>query len=319
MMSLGLFMELIRGIYNIQAQHRDCVLTIGNFDGVHLGHHCVLETLKRRAEAYERPTVVMIFEPQPQEFFHENQAPARLMSLRDKYQALRQFGIDYLLCLPFNARFAQWTAQQFIADLLIEKLQIRHLIVGDDFRFGRGREGDLAALTTASAVHGFHVEDTTTYQMDQHRVSSSVIRSLLQQGLIKQAESLLGHPWVVSGKVQYGQQLGRSLGFPTANIGIHQRSIPVHGVFAVTLKNTDGQVLCGVANIGARPTVQGKGQQLEVHIFDFDQSIYGQRIEVTMIKKLRDEQQFESLSMLKQQIELDVGHARSILKAHFKE
>lgn len=316
MMSLGLFMELIRGIYNIQAQHRDCVLTIGNFDGVHLGHQRVLETLKLRAAHDGRPTVVMIFEPQPQEFFQAQQAPARLMSLREKYQALRQFGIDYVLCIPFHARFAHLSAKQFIDHLLIEKLRIRHLIVGDDFRFGRDREGDMRALTAASAAYGFRIEDTATLQIDQQRVSSSAIRGLLQQGQLQAAEALLGHPWVVSGRVHYGQQLGRSLGFPTANIGIHQRIMPVSGVFAVTLKNQHHQLYYGVANVGLRPTVQGVGQHLEVHIFDFEQSIYGQRIEVNMIKKLRDEQQFESLSLLKQQISLDVEQARSIFKAY---
>ncbi|AIR70585.1 bifunctional riboflavin kinase/FAD synthetase [Dickeya fangzhongdai] len=304
-------MQLIRGIHNLQACHYGCVLTIGNFDGVHRGHQALLERLKQEGQARGLPVMVMIFEPQPLELFAAEKAPARLTRLRDKVKYLAQAGVDYLLCVTFDASFAANHANTFISSLLVEKLGVKFLVVGDDFRFGAGREGDFLLLQKAGAEQNFEVISTTTFCSSGKRVSSTAVREALAQDDLVLAEELLGHPFSISGRVVHGNELGRTIGFPTANLPLKRQVSPVSGVYAVQVYGLGDAPLPGVANIGTRPTVTGdKRQQLEVHLLDVTLDLYGRHIDVVMCKKLRSEQRFASLDALKQQIANDVVAAR---------
>ncbi|MCI4185798.1 bifunctional riboflavin kinase/FAD synthetase [Dickeya dianthicola] len=304
-------MQLIRGIHNLQACHYGCVLTIGNFDGVHRGHQALLERLKLEGQARGLPVMVMIFEPQPLELFAAEKAPARLTRLRDKVKYLAQAGVDYLLCVTFDASFAANHANTFISSLLVEKLGVKFLVVGDDFRFGAGREGDFLLLQKAGAEQNFEVISTTTFCSSGKRVSSTAVREALAQDDLVLAEELLGHPYSISGRVVHGNELGRTIGFPTANLPLKRQVSPVSGVYAVQVYGLGDAPLPGVANIGTRPTVTGdKRQQLEVHLLDVTLDLYGRHIDVVMCKKLRSEQRFASLDALKQQIANDVVAAR---------
>lgn len=306
-------MELIRSIKQIKATHKGCVLTIGNFDGVHLGHCAVLDQLKKQARRLSLPSMVMVFEPQPIEFFRPDFAIPRLTHWREKYQLLRDQGIDYLLCVKFNADFAAMTSQAFIDDLLVGKLGIQHLVIGDDFKFGKGRTGDFGSLQQAGKALGFAVEDTKTYMLANERISSTRIRKYLEQGELAKAEQLLGREYSISGKVIHGAKLGRTIGFPTVNILLKRKATPVHGVFAVTC-HIDGQLVTGVANIGRRPTVAGNRLQLEAHWFDYQGDLYGRELVVTLVAKIRDEQKFDSFELLKQQIQKDAQAAKQALQ-----
>lgn len=303
-------MELIRGLHNLRPEHAGCVLTIGNFDGVHLGHQAVLQQLKRQAHALGVPACVMLFEPQPLELFIEHQAPARLSRLREKYLALSRLGIDRLLCVRFHHAFAQLQPELFIEQILVQQLGVRFLIVGDDFRFGRERRGDFALLQQAGRRHGFAVVSTQSFCVDALRVSSTLVREALGGGDLVQVRRMLGEPYTLSGRVAHGDKLGRTIGFPTANVHLKRRRVPVSGVYAVEVLFS-GQLLHGVANVGIRPTVHGTRPQLEVHLFDFAGNLYGQQIQVRLCHKLRDEQKFESFAALKQQIERDAQAARA--------
>lgn len=306
-------MQLVRGIHNIQPEDHGCVLTIGNFDGVHKGHQRVIEALVAKAKALQCVPAVLVFEPQPQELFAPDKAPARLCRLRDKYSLLAELGVERLICVNFTRKFASQTAEQFIEDLLVKKLGIKHLIVGDDFHFGKNRTGDFAMLSLAGKNFGFDVTDTASYKMADCRISSTEIRKALQNDLLSDAENMLGRPYSIIGKVFHGDKRGRQLGFPTANILLKRRNSPLSGVFAVMVK-TSNDIYKGVANIGARPTVAGVRQQLEVHIFDFNGDLYGQCIEVVIKKKLRQVMKFESLDALQAQIKLDSAQAKQELK-----
>jgi len=303
-------MELIRGIHNIKTQHKGCVLTIGNFDGVHLGHMRVLAQLCAKAKQLELPSVVMTFEPQPMELFVGDKAPARLTRLRDKYVQLSKLKIDRLLCVNFNKRFADWPAESFIRDLLVDKLGVKYLVVGDDFCFGRDRAGNFDMLKKAGEKYGFEVVNTESFCVQEHRVSSTSIRKALADNEIAQAERYLGRAYSISGRVSHGQKLGRTIGFPTANIPLKRCVSPVSGVYVVQVHGVDESSYGGVANIGQRPTVNGVRQQLEVHLFDFNENLYGKQLEVSLLKKLREEKRFESFEALKQQIKLDAEAAR---------
>ncbi|WP_199609397.1 bifunctional riboflavin kinase/FAD synthetase [Flocculibacter collagenilyticus] len=305
-------MELIRGIHNIKPYHRDCVLTIGNFDGVHQGHCRVLKNAKNEAKKLNLPLTVMVFEPQPQELFSPANAPARLYRLRDKYTHLSAMGVDRLLCVNFNHRFAAMTAENFIQNLIVNKLGVKFLIVGDDFRFGKGRGGDFNMLNQAGESLGFDVKSTTSYRLDDCRVSSTAIRTALLNDQLDFAEAMLGRPYSIAGRVAHGDKKGRTIGFPTANIHLKRCVSPVNGVYAVEVK-LGNRCIKGVANIGNRPTVAGIRQQLEVHLFNFNDDIYGCRLEVILRHKLREEQKFESFNALKEQIALDVLNAKHVL------
>ncbi|MCC5452638.1 bifunctional riboflavin kinase/FAD synthetase [Rheinheimera sp. UJ51] len=302
-------MELIRGIHNILPQHKGCVLTIGNFDGVHLGHQAVLAQVKQLAQSKQLPSCVMVFEPQPLELFAGSDAPARISRFREKYLALAELGIDRLLCVGFNRAFAAQAPEQFIEDLLLAKLGVQHLIVGDDFHFGQARSGNYALLERAASKYGFGLNSTSSLKLEQQRVSSTLIRSALQADQLHLAETMLGRPFALTGRVRHGRKLGRNLGFPTANVWLYRKKLPVSGVYAITARTCFG-VFQGVANIGNRPTVQGVREQLEAHLFDFNQDLYGSQIEVVLRHKLRAEQRFDNLDALKQQIAVDEAAAK---------
>lgn len=303
-------MELIRGIHNLAPQHRGCVLTIGNFDGVHQGHQVVLDQLKEKAKQLALPSCVMIFEPQPLEYFAGARAPARLSLFRDKYEQLRLLGIDRLLCVRFSGELAALPAEQFIEQLLVAKLAVQHLVVGDDFRFGQARQGDFALLQAAGLTHGFSVASTMSVQLAQQRVSSTLVREALRDGRLADAAFMLGRPYQIRGRVAHGDKLGRTIGFPTANVALKRQVSPVGGVFAVEVI-CSGNTYQGVANVGARPTINGHEARLEVHLFDFSGDIYGQHVSVQLHHKIREEQKFASFDALKEQIQQDVLAARA--------
>jgi riboflavin kinase / FMN adenylyltransferase len=307
--------EFIRGLHNLRPQHKGCVATIGSFDGVHLGHQAILRQLILVARTLGVPAVAIVFEPQPHEFFAGEKAPARLMRLREKLDALWAAGIDKVLCLNFNQTLRSLSAEQFIERVLVQGLAIKHLVVGDDFRFGCDRKGDYNLLQAKGKEFGFAVSDTHTLEMDGERVSSTRIRQLLEVGDFVTAEKLLGKPYGIYGRVVYGKQLGRQLGVPTANVNLRRYRSPLHGVFAVIAIFTDGAQVQGVANIGVRPTVNGlRKPLLEVHLFNFSRTIYGEVIDVVFHHKLRDEKKFASLDELKAQLQTDIADAKAFFK-----
>jgi riboflavin kinase/FMN adenylyltransferase len=305
-------MQLIRGIHNIKAKDHGCVLTIGNFDGVHKGHQKVIESLVSKAKALNCDPVVLVFEPQPQEVFAPESAPARLCRLRDKYNLLAALGVKRLICINFTFAFAGQSPEQFIETLLVEKLGIKHLIVGDDFHFGKNRAGNYQMLRQAGKAFGFDVSDTSSCKMLDCRVSSTAIRHALNENDFDQVELMLGRPYSISGKVFHGDKRGRKLGFPTANVLLKRKKSPLNGVFAVKVLTAQGQ-FDGVANIGDRPTINGIRQQLEVNLFDFNSNIYGQTIEVIVKNKLREVIKFDNLEALTTQILKDVEQAKAFL------
>ena len=309
--------EFIRGLHNLRPRHRGCVASIGSFDGVHLGHQAVLKQLTQAAQAHQLPAVVIIFEPQPHEFFAGDAAPARLMRLREKVEALFAAGVQRVLCLRFNRALRSLTAREFVQQLLLDRLGIKHLVVGDDFRFGCDRLGDFALLRQMGQEQGFTVSDSCTLTFDGARVSSTRIRQALQNGEFALASKLLGHPYTISGRVVYGQQLGRQLNVPTANVQLQRYRSPLQGVFAISAHLPDGNTSPGVANIGVRPTVSGSVKALlEVHLLDFSASLYGAKIRVEFHRRLRDEKKFQSLEELRAQLQRDIEQARDYFKNH---
>ncbi len=304
-------MELIRGLHNLRPRHRGCAATIGNFDGVHLGHQAVLGQTAERAAELGLPMVVITFEPQPQEYFVPEQAPPRLTRLREKLEALRRYAVERVLCLRFDRRLASLSAGEFIQRVLIDGLDIRYLVVGDDFRFGQGRSGDFRLLQETGARQGFQVVNMHTFAIGGERVSSTRVRMALEQGDLAAAEALLGRPYRISGRVAHGDQRGRTIGFPTANIHLHRSKTPLQGVYAVEMFGLDREPVAGVANLGRRPTVGGTRLQLEVHLFDFEEQIYGRNVHVHFLQRIRDERKFESFAELREQIELDAQQARA--------
>ncbi len=303
-------MKFIRGLRNITPLQKGCVLTIGNFDGVHTGHQVLLKQLHEEGRRRDLPVVVMIFEPQPLEFFKGQQAPARLTRLREKLTYLQQTGVDQVLCINFDQAFSELSADHFIRDILVDKLGVKLLAVGDDFRFGAGRQGDFQLLKQAGSLLGFEVTNTQTYCHQGVRVSSTAIRLALARNDFSAAAQLAGRPYSLHGRVIYGDALGRKLGFPTANILLKRSVSPVKGVFAVEIHDAKGGTFQGVANIGTRPTIQGIRQQLEVHLFDVQENLYGRHLRVILRHKIRDEQRFASLQALKIQIAKDAAVAR---------
>ncbi len=318
-------MQLVRGIHNINLStdsgkksfEKGCALTIGNFDGVHLGHRRVIAALVEKAKKLNCEAVVMVFEPQPQELFSPDTAPARLCRLRDKYSLLKQLGVDRLLCVNFNRKFASQTAQEFIEQLLVKRLAVKHLIIGDDFHFGKNRQGNFEMLCHAGLKFGFSVTDTASFKLADCRISSTEIRQALEQDRLADAQKMLGRPYSIIGRVFHGDKRGREIGFPTANVSLKRKVSPISGVYAVQVKTIDGDYF-GVANIGSRPTVSGTRAQLEVHIFDFNKDLYGQHIEVNMLKKLRNEMKFESINALTKQIDIDSKQARDFIINEYK-
>lgn len=313
--------EFVRGLHNLRPRHRGCVATIGTFDGVHLGHRAILRQLTDAARQHQLPAVAIIFEPQPHEYFARERAPARLMRLREKIEALFAAGVDRILCLRFNADLQSLTAREFIDRILVQGLDIRHLVVGDDFRFGCDRAGDFELLTAVGREQGFTVTDTCTLEVAGSRVSSTRIREALEAGEFPLAEQLLGHPYRITGRVGYGKQLGRQLGVPTANVQLRRYRSPLRGVFAITVHRAGGRIHNGVANVGVRPTVNGVPRPiLEVHLLDFSENLYGEHIAVEFHRKLREEQKFESVDKLREQLQVDIDNAKQFFEeAFFRE
>lgn len=304
-------MQLIRGLHNLTRTLPPCAVTIGNFDGIHLGHQHLLEQLKNAAKQRNLPTAVVVFEPQPIEFFAPDKAPKRLSRFREKLNYIKSQQIDYLLCLKFDQKLANLEAHEFVKTILIDGLQTRHLVIGDDFRFGKNRLGDLVLLRECGGEFGFDVENSDTLLIDGHRVSSTRIRACIQDGDFEQAEQLLGRPYSLCGKVSHGKKLGRKLGFPTINIKMGDKTLIVKGIFAVRVKGIDNRVLNGVASIGTRPTVNGVDTILEVYILDFNQDVYGFCVDVEFLHKIRNEEKFDSLEELTRHIENDIKLAKT--------
>ncbi len=308
-------MQLVRGQHNLRARHQGCAATIGNFDGVHLGHQVVFNALRDKAQQLAVPSTVILFEPQPMEFFQPQNAPPRLTRLREKLIHIRRCGIDRVVLLEFNQRLASLAAERFVQQVLVDSLGIRHLYVGDDFRFGRGREGDFSLLQRIGREQGFSVQGMDTVCHEDCRISSTRIREALAAGDFSTAELCLGRPYQICGRVGHGEQRGRMIGFPTLNVNLHRCSSPVRGVFAVLVQGLDDRDLPGVANVGIRPTVGGGDRPLlEVHLFDFDRQVYGSQVGITFLGKIRDEKKFSSIEELQQQILLDAAQARNILQ-----
>ena len=307
-------MHLIRGIHNLKPAHKGCALTIGNFDGLHLGHQALLRLLDEIADKKQLKRCMMSFDPLPHEFFNGGINRPRLMNTRDKLIALASYSPvfcpDYVLLMKFNNTLSSMTAAEFIKKILVEKLAIKALVIGDDFQFGRDRKGNLELLQKYGAKYGFEVDALDTHHMDDTRVSSTRVREALIKGDLDACKNMLGRDYQICGRVAHGDKRGRTIGFPTANIHLHRPSTPLQGVYSVTMHSSTLGAVKGIANVGYRPTVEGEHVRIEVHLFDFDQDIYGQNVCIAFHDKIRDEQKFESFDALKNQIQLDCHKAR---------
>jgi riboflavin kinase/FMN adenylyltransferase len=307
-----LVMELIRGLHNLKPGHRGCVATIGNFDGVHLGHQAIIGQLAEAGAGLRLPSTVIIFEPQPLEYFQSaDKVPPRLMRLREKLQALRRYSVDRVLCLQFDAALAGMPPDEFIRRVLVEGLGVRYLVVGDDFRFGAKRAGDFALLRKAGEAQGFQVVPMHTVLIDGERVSSTRVRQVLAAGDLATAEKLLGRPYRMCGRVAHGDKRGRTIGVPTANVHLHRVATPLRGVYVVEVFGLHHEPVAGVANVGTRPTVDGTRTLLEIHLFEFSREIYGHYLNINFLHKLRDEQRFVSFDELKTRIQRDIDETRA--------
>jgi riboflavin kinase/FMN adenylyltransferase len=313
-------MQVIRGLHNCRPEHHGCTITIGNFDGLHPGHMKMLEKLQLEADRLGTSRCLMSFEPLPGEFFAsrrmsgDRQPHARLTSFGEKLRLLDAMDTahrpEYLLVLPFNQQLAAMTAEAFIDQVLVQALQVKAVIIGDDFRFGADRKGDFELLKQHGDVHGYHVDRIHSHCVMDERVSSSLIREALAEGEFELASRLLGRPYTISGRVNHGEKRGRTIGFPTANIHLKRAQSPLHGVYSVTMHSQQFGDVPGIANVGRRPTVDGERVQLEVHLFDFEAQLYGEYVSVSFQHKVRDEIKFESFEALKKQIETDCEQAR---------
>ncbi|WP_058535606.1 bifunctional riboflavin kinase/FAD synthetase [Legionella saoudiensis] len=307
-------MRLLRGVHHFSVFDKGVVATIGNFDGVHLGHQNLIKTLRAKANALNLPLVLILFEPQPREYFQKERAPARLSGLREKLDVLRQCQVDYVYCIKFDDVFAQTTASEFARNYLFSTLNIKHLLVGEDFRFGKNREGDVNLLQQLSLEYDCNVQVYSDFCINEDRISSTKIRTALEIGDLETAAKYLGRTYSICGRVVHGAQRGRQWGIPTANIGLRRLSVPLQGVYAVKARLASQQIVYGVANIGRRPTVDGSKCVLEVHLFDFEQSIYGELVQVFFLHKLRDEVKFTTVDALIEQIRDDIKVAKTFVK-----
>jgi len=289
-------------------------LTIGNFDGVHLGHREMLRRLREAADARGLPAAVLTFEPHPREFFAPDQAPIRLTGLRDKLRLLAEAGVDQVHVCRFDYRLAQMLPEAFIQQILVRGLAARWLLIGDDFRFGARRSGDAGTLRAAAGRCGFELDILPSFLVNGLRVSSTAVRDALAAGDMAFAHRLLGAPYAISGRVVHGDKLGRELGFPTANVWVARARLPLSGIFAVTVDGLADRPLPGVASLGVRPTVKANGRTtLEVHLFDFARDVYGAKVKVEFLHKQRDEAKYDGLPALIRQIEIDCAQARAYL------
>ena len=311
-------MQFVRGLHNLKSEHRNCVVTIGNFDGVHQGHQALLRLLAEEAGKNNTPACLLSFDPLPHEYFSKNKPAPRLTSARERYTTIVELDEplrpDMLLILRFDNTLAQLTAEEFVTQVLVDALAVRAVVVGDDFHFGKGRTGNYDFLKAAGDKYGFEVLALSTHSVDNMRVSSTAIRQALLNDRLFEAERMLGRPYRICGRVAHGDKRGRTIGFPTANVRLNRPAIPLSGVYSVTLCSPVLGDVPGIANIGRRPTVDGVRDQLEVHLFDFEKDIYGMNVCVSFHQKIRAEKKFESFELLKQQIELDCVRAREMHK-----
>jgi riboflavin kinase/FMN adenylyltransferase len=303
-------MILLRGTQHFHKLQRPTIATVGNFDGIHRGHQMLINYLVNQATEQQLNSVLICFEPTSKEYFAGDKAPPRISPMRDKFEQARMLGVDYFACLQFNQSLSEMPAEDFVTHFLYEDLNIQQLIVGDDFRFGHQRRGDIGLLRQLGNQLGFRITDQSTILHENMRISSSLVRKKLAEGDFKTAQELLGRPFTISGKVFHGDKKGRTIGFPTANILLKRRVSPLSGVFTVTAKTRDTQ-WHGIANVGHRPTVNGQRKQLEVHLFDCQEYLYGQRLTVCFHSKLREEKKFPSFEELKKQISLDAAQAKT--------
>lgn len=299
-------MKLIRGLQNLPPQTAS-VVTIGNFDGVHIGHQKIILRLIQKSKKMGVPSVLISFSPTPQQFFDHEQAA--LSSFKEKHALLSALGLDMHLIIRFNQAFSQLEAQDFVQQILLNKLGMKHCLIGDDFRFGKGRVGDFTLLQNLSKIKDFSLEKTPSILHNNCRISSSEIRSLLAQGKLQSASQMLGCEISITGKIIHGLKNGRNIGFPTINIPIKRKISPIHGVFAVIVE-LDGVTYQGVCNIGNRPIIGGTKTLLEVFLFDFNQQVYGLEAKTIFKHKIRDERNFDDFSTLKKQIKIDVTDAK---------
>ncbi|MCX7117587.1 MAG: bifunctional riboflavin kinase/FAD synthetase [Legionellales bacterium] len=302
-------MKLLRGFRCFSELSAGSAVTIGNFDGVHRGHQALLKTLCQQADMRQLSVVVMLFEPQPGEYFSANQAPARLSSFREKMDALAQCGVDYVYCLKFEHYLACMEARHFAEQIIFSSLKAKYVLIGEDFRFGRGREGDAELLQQIGALHSSVVACFHDFYIDAERVSSTKIRLALQHDLAM-AAAFLGRPYSMCGRVVHGDGRGRQWGVPTANISLHRSTLPMSGVYCVLVESKGKPPLYGVANLGCRPTVDGRRNVLEIHLFDWNKSLYGDMLHVTFLHKLRKEEKFPTIDDLIAQIHADLNSAK---------
>ena len=306
-------MQLIRGLHR-WTESAPCAITIGNFDGVHLGHQAMLKQLVQAAQPLQLPSCVISFEPLPHEYFNQKDAPARLNGFRDRIRGIAAQGIDKLLLLRFDKHQASQSADDFVQSILIEKLRAQHILVGDDFRFGHNREGDFALLQAYEKQGYFKLSQHETLNIDGARVSSTRVRKHLASAELDAAAALLGHAYTISGRVIHGEKVGRQLGFPTANIALNAHRPPLRGVFAVVAHDENsGKAFAAVANLGERPTVGGRRLLLEVHLLNAEAELYGHHMRIEFIEFIRGEQKFDSLDALKTAISNDSDTASRIL------
>jgi riboflavin kinase/FMN adenylyltransferase len=306
-------MEVVRGLHNLRERHRGSVVTIGNYDGVHRGHQHMLAAVREHAGRLRAPATVITFEPTPREYFEGGDAPSRLMRLREKVEALPLYGVDRMVVLRFDRRMQCMGAQEFVERLLVQGLGVRHMVVGHDFHFARRREGTIITLREAGARHGFEVQEVGQFLVEGERVSSSLVREALGRGDLARAAQLLGRPYRMAGRVMRGQQLGRKLGYPTANLALHRKVVPLWGIFAVRVSGAGLLDHPAVVSLGTRPTINGTDPLLEVHVFDWEGDLYGRYLDVDFVQRLRDEKRFESLDALVAQMHRDAAQARAVL------
>jgi len=306
-------MQLVRGLHNFSQRHRGCVLSVGNYDGVHLGHQHMIGVVKARAAELGTKAAVLVFEPSSKEFIDPAGAPPRLTRWREKYQALAGQGLDRMVTLRFDDCMRAMTPERFVDELLVTGLGVRHVVVGNDFRYGAHARGTIDTLRHAGSAHGFGVEQIEPFVFDDVRVSSTAVRERLGRGDFDGAARLLGRPYRMLGQVIHGKELGRTLGFPTANLRLMRRKSPVCGILAVLVRGVGEVAMPAVASLGTRPTVDGKEVLLEVHLFDFAGDLYGREIEVEFVAKLRDEVKFDSLDAMMVQMKIDAASAREVL------
>lgn len=312
-------MRVVRGLAHLSPFEKGCVMTIGNFDGLHLGHQTVIDNLLEKGQQLHLPTIAVIFEPQPLEYFLGEKAPPRLMRLREKILYFSKSPIHTLVILPFKKALADYDASLFIETLLVQKLNVKHLVIGHDFHFGKQRQGNFSLLQKKGTEFGFEVESTLPYQQQGLRISSTLVRNALQIGELQHTKQMLGRDYSVCGRVAHGDKRGRLLGFPTANIKLFRKNSPISGVFAITLAGIKKHEIQGIANVGTRPTFTGSSTIfLEIHLFDFNQEIYGRYVEVSFKEKIRDEKIFENLEALKQQITEDITRVKFFFKPQSK-